>query len=135
MAIDFDATYGTDFACVTDLDAALTVRDNRLTLGESLGRRLLTPRGGLFHDRSYGYDVRRFLKASGFTEAQIARVCEAQMLEDERVRNASVSVTFDENYEELTISARVYPVIGQAFDLTLNVDSLSVELLNEDVVI
>jgi hypothetical protein len=57
------------------------------------------------------------------------------MLEDERVRNASVSVTFDENYEELTISARVYPVIGQAFDLTLNVDSLSVELLNEDVVI
>lgn len=134
MPTDFTAEHGVDYACVTDLDPSLTLRDTRVTLGESCARRIITPRGGLFYDRDYGNCVRRFLHASGFSANQIARFVEAEILKDERVNAVAADVEFDTQTETLTIRIRVKPVTNEIFDLTLSVDDLTVELLQEDVV-
>lgn len=135
MATDFGDPLGVDYHCITDLDASLTVVTGNTALGQSTARRHITPRGGLFYDRSYGDCIRRFLKASGFTQAQLARVIEHETVKDERVRNTAALVELDpEDVEDITIVERVTPVTGQPFDLTLTVDELGVELLNEDVV-
>ena len=135
MPTDFDNSTGVDFTCLTDLDASLTLVDTRTVLGESTARRLITPRGGLFYDRDFGGCVRRFLKASGFSPSQIARTVESETEKDERVDSAAAEVTYDEQSETLEIGVRIRPVEGEEFDLTVIVDALSVELLNEDVLV
>ena len=134
MATNFDNALGVDFHCIDDLDASLSIKDTRVVLGESVARRLITPRGGLFYDRNYGYDIRRYFKAGGLSRAQLARLVEAEIYKDERVKSAAVGVEWDRQDEALTVDIRLTPVTGQAFQLTITVDDLTVELLSEDVV-
>ncbi len=56
---------GTDFFCISDLDANFTlVTDEKTALAQSTARRLQTPRRYLFYDIDYGEDVTDDIGAS-----------------------------------------------------------------------
>jgi len=135
MPTNFDDPLGVDFHCVDDLDPSLTLVQGNTALGQSTARRLITPAGGLFYDRWYGGCVRRFLKSSGVTVAQVSRTVEAETIKDERADSAAAEVTFDDQSDTLEIKERITPVTGKTFVLTVNVDELSIEVLNEDVIV
>lgn len=134
-AIDWNNELGVDFSCLEDLDPSLTLVDGNLALGQSSGRRLITPRGGLFYDRNFGSCVRRFLKAGVTTPTRIGRMCEQEVLKDERVKAVAAEVSWSDQDETLEIGLRITPVAGRTFALTINVDELDVELLYSDVVV
>lgn len=84
---------------------------NRVVTGlpvllEALARRLKTPRGGLFYDPGYGFDVRAFLN-SRMLEENLYRLTtgvETECEKDPRVLRADVEVTiFDGNLIELEV--------------------------------
>jgi len=130
--IDFASELGVDFACVTDLDADLSLVDGQTALLQSCARRITTPRGGLFYDANYGIDVRDFLKQSGFSETQAARIIEQELLKDERMLNAVAAVTLNQIDETVTINIEIESDAGP-FTLTITVTNLTVELLASDV--
>lgn len=86
--------YGLDVSTFPDLDPAYAVRSDPHIVAEAIARRYITPRGGLFYDPSYGYDVRQFLNSviTPGLASQIAVQCEAEAVKDERVLAATVSV-------------------------------------------
>lgn len=60
---------------------------------EALGRRLITPRGGLWYAPNYGLDIRQFINESisdgGY---EMSALIEGELEGDERVLNATVTV-------------------------------------------
>lgn len=119
---------GSDFGGVTDLDPAMPTVSGRLCLAQALARRLTTPAGALLEDPDYGYDTRLLVNAvfnRAFVEARIAAEC----LKDERVGDVDVSVAFNRDTQTVTIAIAVTPSNDDAFELTLNVSNLNVELL------
>lgn len=101
--------YGSDISTVPDLDPSYSVITGPRVVAEAVARRLITPRGGLFYDLNYGYDVRQFLNAiiTPGLASTISSQCEQEALKDERVLGASVVVIQGP---------------GQLSQLTLNVD-------------
>ena len=132
--IDFDSALGVDFSCIDDIDASLSLVDGRTCLGQAVARRITTPRGGLFYDSDYGIDIRDFIKQTGFSETQAARIIESEILKDERVNNVVANVTFNQLAEEVSIIITVTDEQGP-FVLTVTVDNLTVELLQSDIAI
>lgn len=125
-----DADLGEDFRGILDVYPNLARASGRTALGEALCRRLSTPRGGLFYDFDYGFDLRSFLSAAqpppGFIESQVA----AELLKDERVLDVEVgSVGFVA--EALTLAITVTDGDGP-FNLTVTADKLTVQLLREN---
>lgn len=122
--------YGIDVACVDDIDPTFELVSGRKALVQALARRLATPRGGLFYDGTYGYDLRAVLNASvedfGGVYA-IAAAVEAECQKDERVATARASVNF--NRETLTVAVAIEGSEGP-FDLVLSVDAVNVEVLS-----
>lgn len=125
------ADFGTDLHCVDDIRPTFEMATGRLVLAQALARRLATPRGGLFYDRTYGLDLREYLNADfepGDTfrlQAAVAAECER----DERVDRASATATLDPVAHKLTI--RVSIVAGdEAFSMVLEVTAVTVELLS-----
>jgi len=131
MAIDFENPLGVDFSGLEDIDANLTLVDGRLGFAQAIYRRLTTPRGRLFYDPEYGIDIRDFLKQSGFSATQNARIIEAECLKDERTLNVAADVQFDELSEVLTIDIQLEDSAGP-FELTIRADALTVELIFEN---
>jgi phage baseplate assembly protein W len=73
--------------------------ENRVVTGErvlleALARRLRTPRGGLFYDPSYGFDVRQFVnsRVNDETIYALSAGVEAECEEDPRVLEARAEV-------------------------------------------
>ncbi len=130
--VDFESALGVDFACIDDIDADLSLVDGKTGLGQACARRITTPRGGLFYDADYGIDVRDFLKQSGFSETQAARIIESEILKDERVDNAVAVVNLNQIDETVTIDIALESEFGP-FALTVTVGNLTVELLLSDV--
>ena len=125
-----DADLGSDFRGILDVYQNLARASGRTALGEALCRRLSTPRGGLFYDLDYGFDLRQFLSAAqpppGFIESQVV----AELLKDERVLDVDVaSVGFVG--EALSLEVVVTDGAGP-FALTVTVDQLTVKLLQEN---
>jgi hypothetical protein len=123
--------YGSDFAGADDLDPLLTVREGvageALALGESLARRLATPRGALWYSPNDGFDVRS-LVADTEDPSNAEDKIELECLKDERVRKVKVTVTVtDPSSWEIAIV--VTPKTGATFRLTLAVSKLTVQLL------
>jgi hypothetical protein len=76
-----------------------TVRGFRVLL-EALQRRLSTPRGGLFYDPSYGFDIRAFLNSRINDENKYLLVAgvENEVLQDPRVLGGTIELqTFTAN--------------------------------------
>lgn len=117
--------FGTDLACLEDLDFELTpVVNQRYGCALAVARRWLTGRGTLWYAPDYGYDVRQYLGAAdvtstGFVEAAL----EQEALKDERVAACEVRVTRDPKSRTLRIEALLTSAEGP-FPLTLTVDAL-----------
>lgn len=126
MAIDF----GTDVDCVDDLDPAFGLVSGTKAVAQALLRRLSTPRGGLFYDPTYGYDLTAFCNAD-LTDAElfaIGAAIEGECARDERVSRARAAVSFDAAAQTLRIAIDVTSAQGP-FALVLAVSAVSVELL------
>lgn len=93
MTIDL----GTDLSTPdgADLDPLGGTVSGARAVGQAIARRLVTPRGGLLDDPSYGYDLRQLVGEAlrpgdlATVQAEIADQCRA----DERVDDAAVTVT------------------------------------------
>lgn len=131
-------TLGEDFSGVDDMEPSLQVVGGRDGLLEALARRLSTRSGGLWYDRTYGYDLRRFI-GSTVSERVIARAVETECLKDERVQNVRAAATRTKtgghSAEALTIEVLVTDDRG-TFSGTIVVgpdaetDDLTVSVLN-----
>ena len=120
---------GSDFSCLEDLDANLTPVSSRFALAQASGRRLITPTGGLFYASDYGDDVRRYLNSQApSTPLRAAATAEGECEKDERVNRCDVTATQVGNALALQVSLTDDE---GPFDFTLNINSLSAELLIE----
>lgn len=137
MAVDFNDPLGTDFTCVSDVDANLTLVDGRRGLSESAARRLQTPLRFLFYDNDYGDDVSNLIGAI-VQPSRIARRSELEVLKDERVQDADSEVTLididtpnasDDDIGNMRIDIRLTDEDGP-FDLTLVVADGEVTIAN-----
>ena len=95
---------------------------------EALVRRLTTPRGALFYDSNYGFDVRRFLNASlGQGElVALQNGVEGECEKEERVVSARCFLST--NATDARLGIEVESQFG-AFAFTLGISSVSVDLL------
>jgi hypothetical protein len=132
-----NATLGSDFSCVDDIDANLTVVSGARCLGEAAARRIGTPRGGLFYDKDYGYDMRNQLHRVPLPRNAAAQG-EAEVLKDERVRDVRMAVEWipsnearsDQVPDSLSIELHLQTALGP-FDYTLDIDDLTGAVLTE----
>lgn len=87
---------GTDLSGVADLTPHMGESSGRQCLAESLARRLITPRGSLFYDLLYGYDVTGQINADILASdiPRIAASIEEEFRKDERVIDATVTAQF-----------------------------------------
>lgn len=120
--------YGTDFDGVDDIHPSLREVSGQLAVAQAVARRLMTPRGGLFYDRSYGFDVRAYLNAAAPPIGEIVSGVEGEAEKDERVARATATVTYLS--ETMTISLKLETVAFGTFRLTLDVSELTVSILN-----
>ena len=113
------------------LDPAFRVVTGSLATAQALARRLGTPRGGLFYDGEYGFDLRRFanLDFDAGVAFRVASGVEAECRKDERCADASATVTFDPATETMTIRVSCIGRDGVRFRLTLAVDDVTVTIL------
>lgn len=120
------ADLGSDFSCVDDVGPSLAVVSGRRALINSIARRLITPRGGLFYAPDYGYDTRQFLSGITAAPSAIAAGVVAEAEKDERVDQASAVVTFVGN----TLNIRLEIADGGGpFTFVLSIDKVTVEIL------
>jgi hypothetical protein len=125
-----DDDLGTDVALTTDLAPVWGMVNGKTNLAMALYRRLTTPRGGLFYDPDYGYDLRDLLNAN-LAAADISRArgeIAAECLKDERVQAATVVLTFEPRAKSLTIAIEIESTIGP-FDLVLRATQVTVDIL------
>lgn len=122
------ADLGTDISCVSDVTSSLQTVSGRRCLIEAIARRLITPRGGLFYDASYGFDLRQYLSGITSAPSAIAAGVVEQAEQDERVDQATAEVSFigDRLLVKLTISDN-----GGPFAFVLSVSSVTVEILKQ----
>jgi phage baseplate assembly protein W len=119
---------GIDLVSSPDLDFRLVTGER--ALAEALLRRLSTPRGGLFSEPAYGYDLRMLLNEA-MSEVELARAqmaIEAEIQKDERVTSVDTRLDFDAQRERLRLTAAVTTSDGP-FQLILGVDRVTVELM------
>lgn len=126
MTID----YGADIGAVPDLDPMLPTVTGRAVLREALVRRLSTPRGALFYEPDYGYDLRALL-SEGITGSDlfaIAHAVGAEVRKDERVLGASVVPRLSADGSRLALTLWITDAAGP-FELVLVVSAVTVEVL------
>lgn len=122
--------YGTDVYCIEDLDPAFSLVRGKRVVSQACLRRLGTPRGGLFYDPEYGFDLRQFANSS-FGEAesfQVSSGIQSELVKDERVRSCTAQATFDADLEKLSVIIDVVSENGP-FRLILAVSAVTIEVL------
>jgi hypothetical protein len=128
---------GVDLYCIDDLDPALTLVSGTTALAHAAARRLGTDPGWLFYDAESGYDARNQLHRPQ-RKRVTSHACEAQLVQDERVRDAMVEVEYRElaDPEEGTPAQALVLKLTLATDygpfaLTLGVDEVTISILDE----
>lgn len=128
--------YGTDLDCVDDLTPDMTAVTGQTVVLQAVARRFTTAKGSLLYDQTYGYGLREKLNTPA-NVGQIEREIEHEASQDERVANVAARVTMlDDNGNVVTADKAtrlqtqlaVLTATG-AFDLTLDVDSVSAKVL------
>jgi hypothetical protein len=122
------ADLGLDLYGVDDLTADGREVSGRLCLIQAIARRLRTPRGALWYDPDYGYDVRRFLNAPPTAAGELANNVESEAEKDERVSQARATASF--SGDTLTIRLDIADS-GGPFSFVLKVTDVTVELLTQ----
>ena len=125
---------GTDFGCVDDVNANLSVTPTgERCLGENIARRISSARGSLFYDTDYGTDVRSRLNAIERKEI-LALHLEAEALKDERVKGVKAALEFGEagTAQAGTVLVELELTTSDGpFVLVLSVDAVTVEILEQ----
>lgn len=118
---------GTDLSALPDLSFSL--KSGRANLVEALARRLMTPRGGLFYDLNYGFDLRAYLQEdiNPQTVFELESLVAVELQKDQRVLAAEVTVSQPE-HNALRLDALIQLADGP-FRLILRATDVSVEVL------
>src|SRR5690606_12514352 len=120
-----DPDFGSDISGITRLDWSLDIAEGRLALAQAIPRRLTTPRGGLFYDPTYGYNVTELIGSTVPASVVEQRVLE-QVLAEEAVEDARCEVALN----GITLRIEIYVVAaGGPFELVLNQNELTLEAL------
>lgn len=127
------ADLGTDIRCGAlgkGIGKVFSLATGRENLGLAIARRLCTPRGGLFYDPDYGFDLRALLSKEMPKGAILAigPQIESEATKDERVLSARADLSFDESSRKLTITLFLTDADGP-FRLILAASAVTVELL------
>jgi len=126
-----ETLYGSDFAGFEDLTPRLLVLEGAsaevLSVIQALARRLSTPRGGLWYDPNYGYDIRAFIADT--VEASTAEnIVESECRKEERVKSAKCTIVVIGGEQwQMSITGKLKT--GVVFKLTLSVDRVTVKLM------
>lgn len=125
MATDF----GMAIDCTTSVGRRFAFASGLRNLGNSLVRRLITPRGKLPWDPDYGTDMRDFLHsgATPINRFTAARAAQDEVTKDERILSAIATAAYVGN-GILRIDLACQTADGP-FQLILAVDALTVEIL------
>ena len=126
------ADLGSDFWAIEDIDPNLTAVSGQTCLIQALVRRIISARGSMFYDEDYGSDVRKFLSVPVRTGV-VAQTIETECLKDERVEDAAATVQYIEATRTLDIKLVITDQDDVEFALTVLVDDLTVELLEENL--
>ncbi len=118
--------YGNDTESTDDTTFARREVSGSIMMAQALARRFQTPRGYLFYDPEYGYDLRQYLKGPIPLLSVINGQVENEAYKDERVDDVKVESSFDGDGLEVNIAG--FGSEGP-FDLTLNITEVTVELL------
>lgn len=121
---------GIGVACTTSVGPRFTLAVEAQCLGQSLVRRLSTPRGYLSWAPNDGIDVREFLNKGDTQQNRFAAIAaiKDECEKDERVQAASVAVSFNFATSTLTITIDVETADGP-FTFVIAADKVTVELL------
>lgn len=130
MAVD----YGLDLSCVADLDENGAEVDGITLLAQALLRRLITPRGALIDDPTYGYDLSAVIDEASTPrqQAMIASAIDGELRKDERVLRAVTTLVLSRDLAssyKATATVVITPSAGPTFKLVLGVSSVTVDLL------
>lgn len=125
------ADYGSDFSGVGDVTRTLREVSGPRCVVENIANRLISPRGCLWYDPAYGFDLRQFFSGAVQDTGRIVAGIVEQAEQDERVDSASAVVRFFG--ETLTIALTVVLSEG-TFEYTLTADKVTGRLLLKDVI-
>jgi hypothetical protein len=126
--------YGVEVSLTNQLVTGRLVRGVAIVV-EAFYRRLTTPRGTLFYDLTYGFDVSGFVGAVGVDRALavIAGMAENELSKDDRAFGVKCSATLgtDANWDPMLILEIDATLVDseEDFSLTLGVTSVTTELL------
>jgi hypothetical protein len=128
---DTNTTLGVDFSCVDDIDPNLTLVSGARCVGEAVARRIGTPRGQLFYDPDYGYDMRGQLHRVP-SPRNAAVMGESEAMKDERVLDCRMGVEWvpygtartDQTAESLSLTVNIQTAAGP-FEYTLDIGDLT----------
>lgn len=122
-----------------DTYAVNGVRTGRLVTGtllvaQALYRRLITPRGTLLYDTSYGLDLSELVGEVGpeLAAAALPGMIRNELMKDDRVSDvgATITVVTEGAETELVIEiAAVLAESGETFSLTVGVSDVTTQLL------
>ena len=126
--------YGVEVSMTDKLVTGRLV-SGRAVVVEAIYRRLTTPRGSLFYDLAYGFDVSGFVGSVGYERSAsvIAGMVVNELSKEDRIYNASCEVTLSKQSDGslillLDITATLQDS-DEDFALTLGVTDVTAELL------
>ncbi len=122
---------GTDIALISDLAPVWGLATSEANYLNALLRRLTTPRGGLFYDPDYGFDVPSYLNAA-IAQTDFARIragIAAELRKDPRTLTVSVDAVFTFATKTMQITVQLTTDVGP-FDLVLAASGVTVDLLS-----
>jgi hypothetical protein len=115
---------GIDIGGIEDIDVSMNVVFGKISIGQSIARRWMTPPGGLFYDLTYGAGILGSINATVPNEQKIAYLLQREALKDERVDNIDVVVSFNQLTGNLDILGKVLAVDGNSLDVDLQLNLL-----------
>lgn len=128
------AGYGADVWC-TDVMVTGRMARGRTLVAQALYRRLITPRGMLADDDTYGLDLAGYVGAVGSTVALAAlpSLVRAELMKDDRVSDISVTSAVSTDAAGLVSIVLEIGVVltddSEQFSLTVGVSGTSTALL------
>lgn len=104
--------YGSDLACLLDLDSNMAIVTGRAALVQSLVLRLITERGSNLDDPDFGIDMFGYLHRPITTRslAELEGRIRNELRKDDRVEDIIVAVTTDINANEIRVTITAVPV-------------------------
>lgn len=122
--------FGIDVSTFPGLDPNFTLITGQRAVGEAVARRLIQPRGSLFYDLDYGFDLRAYLNA-GLTPAELFGIgveVEREAMKEPRVLRAYSLVQLNAVTRLLIVKLDLTTAEGP-FALTLEITAVGIHTL------